>query len=51
MVNIARYYHHKTVYIGGQDNNIFNIYKGLDIIRTTNYKPKGLIIPLRLTRV
>ena len=51
MVNIARYYHYKTIYVGGQDNNIFNIYKGLDIIRVTNYKLKDLIIPLRLTRV
>ncbi|XTI93423.1 hypothetical protein V2W45_1472784 [Cenococcum geophilum] len=29
-------------------NNIFNIYKGLDITKATNYKPEGLIMPLRL---
>jgi len=51
VVNIARYFHHKTVYIGGRDNNIYNIYKGLDIMRATNYKLEGLIIPLRLARV
>ena len=51
VVNIARYYHHKTIYIGGKDNNIFNIYKGLDITKAINYKLEGLIIPLRLTRV
>ncbi|XTI91275.1 hypothetical protein V2W45_1471087 [Cenococcum geophilum] len=47
VVNMARYYYHKTVYIGGRDNNIYNIRKGLDIIRATNYKLEGLIIPLR----
>ena len=49
MVNIARYYHHKTVYIGGKEDNIYNnIRKGLDIIKITNYKLKNLIIFLRL---
>ena len=50
-VNMARYYYYKTIYIGGQDNNIFNIYNGLNITKVTNYKPEGLIMPLRLTRV
>ena len=48
---MARYYYYKTIYIGGQDNNIFNIYKGLNITKAINYKLEGLIIPLRLTRV
>jgi len=51
VVNIARYYHHETVYIGGQDNNIYNIRKGLDITRATNYKLEGLIIPSKPARV
>ncbi|XTI90667.1 hypothetical protein V2W45_1470616 [Cenococcum geophilum] len=38
VVNIARYYYYKTIY-------------GLDIIKATNYKLEGLIIPLRLARV
>jgi hypothetical protein len=51
VVNIARYYYYKTIYIGRKDNNIFNIHKGLDITKATNYKLKGLIMPLRPTRV
>ena len=48
---MARYYYYKTIYIGGKDNNIFNIYKGLNIIKAINYKLKDLIMPLRLTKV
>ena len=52
MVNIARYYYYKIVYIGGKEDNIYNnVRKGLDIIRAINYKLKDLIIPLRLARV
>ena len=52
MVNIARYYYHKIVYIGSKEDNIYNnIYKGLNITRVTNYKLKDLIMPLRPTRV
>ena len=51
MINIARYYYYKTICVGRQDNNIYNIYKGLDIISATNYKLKSLIMPLRLGRV
>ena len=51
VVNIAKYYYHKTVCIGRQDNNIFNICKGLDIAKATNYKLEGLIMPLRPTRI
>jgi len=48
VVNIARYYYHKTVYMGGKEDNIYNnIHKGLDIIRATNYKLEDLIMPLR----
>ena len=48
---MARYYHHKTICVGGQDNDIFNIHKGLNIIRATNYKLKGLIMPLKPTKM
>ena len=48
VVNMARYYYYKTIYVGGQDNNIYNICKGLDIISAINYKPESLIMPLRL---
>ena len=52
VVNIARYYHYKTVYMGGKEDDICNnIYKGLDITRVTNYKLKDLMMPLRLARV
>jgi len=48
---VARYYYYKTICVSGQDINIFNIRKGLDIIKVINYKLKGLIMPLRLARV
>ena len=48
---MARYYHYRTIYIGGQDNNIFNIRKGLDITKAINYKPKSLMVPLSVARV
>jgi hypothetical protein len=52
VVNVARYYYHETVYIGGKEDNIYNnVRKGLDIIRATNYKLENLIMPLRLARV
>ena len=52
MVNIARYYYYKTVYIGSKKDNICNIiYKGLDIMRVANYKLKDLIMPLKLAKV
>jgi hypothetical protein len=52
VVNIARYYHHKTVYMGGKEDNIYNnVHKGLNIIKMTNYKLKDLIIPPRPAKV
>jgi len=48
---MARYYYYKTVRVSGQNDDIFNIYKGLDIIKATNYKLEGLMMPLRLARV
>ncbi|PZD23186.1 HTH-Tnp-Tc3-2 domain containing protein, partial [Pyrenophora tritici-repentis] len=38
--NVARYFHHETVRVGGQDDDIrLNVRKGLDITKATNYKP------------
>jgi hypothetical protein len=52
VVNVARYYYYKTVYIGGKEDNVYNnVRKGLDIIRATNYKLEDLIMPLRPARV
>jgi len=52
VVNVARYYHHEIVCMGGKENNIYNnVYKGLDIIRVINYKLEDLIMPPRLARV
>ena len=52
VVNMARYYYYKIVYIGGKEDNIYNnIRKGLDIIRAINYKLEDLIMPLRPARV
>jgi len=52
VVNVARYYYHETVYIGGKEDDIYNnIRKGLDIIRAINYKLEDLMMPLRPARV
>jgi hypothetical protein len=49
---MAKYYHHKTVYVGSKEDNICNnIYKGLNITKVTNYKLKDLIIPPRPAKV
>jgi len=51
VVNVARYYYHETVYMGGKEDNICNnVRKGLDITRAINYKLEDLIIPLRPAR-
>ena len=52
MVNIAKYYYYKTVYMGSKKDNICNnVYKGLDIIKAINYKLKNLMVPPRLAKV
>lgn len=51
VVNVARYYYYETVCVGGQDDDIYNICKGLDIISAINYKLESLIMPLGLGRV
>ncbi|KAF1365192.1 hypothetical protein EJ07DRAFT_150724 [Lizonia empirigonia] len=46
VVNVARYYHHETVLVGGQDDNIrANVRQSLDITRATNYKPESTMLP------
>ncbi|KAJ6200008.1 hypothetical protein J3E72DRAFT_414557, partial [Bipolaris maydis] len=39
--NVARYFHHETVHVRGQDDDIrANVRKGLDITKAVNYMPK-----------
>lgn len=46
VVNMARYYYHETVRVGGRDDDIReNVRKGLDTTRATNYKPEGSMMP------
>ena len=51
VINIARYYYYRNICIGGQDDNVFNIYNRLDITKAINYKLEGLMMPLRLAKV
>ncbi|KAF3768433.1 hypothetical protein M406DRAFT_286387 [Cryphonectria parasitica EP155] len=40
VVNMARYYHHEIVQVGGTNDTIrSNVRKGLDITKASNYKP------------
>ncbi|UPX12656.1 uncharacterized protein EKO05_0003197 [Ascochyta rabiei] len=44
--NVARYFHHETVSVGGQDDDIrANVRKGLDITKAVNYMPKRPMPP------
>jgi len=46
VVNIARYYHHETVRVGGQDDDIrVNVRRGLDITEAKNYKLESSMPP------
>lgn len=45
-INVARYYHHETVRVGGQDDDIrTNVRKGLDITKAENYTAKKPVPP------
>jgi hypothetical protein len=45
-VNVARYYHHETVCVGGQDDDIcVNVRRGLDITKAKYYKPESSMPP------
>jgi len=48
---MARYYYYETVRVDRQNDDIYNICKGLNIIKAANYKLEGLIMSLRLARV
>jgi hypothetical protein len=46
VMNVARYFHHETVRVGGQDDDIrANVRKDLDITKATNYKPEKPMLP------
>ncbi|KAF2731547.1 hypothetical protein EJ04DRAFT_579020 [Polyplosphaeria fusca] len=46
VVNVARYYHHETVCVGGQEDDIRgNVRCGLDITKATNYRPESSMPP------
>ncbi|KAF3049727.1 hypothetical protein E8E11_010167 [Didymella keratinophila] len=49
--NVASYFHHETVRVGGQDDDIrANVRKGLDITKATNYMPGKSMPPPSTTR-
>ncbi|PVH91134.1 hypothetical protein DM02DRAFT_664311 [Periconia macrospinosa] len=46
VINVARYYHHETVRVGGQDDDIRgNVRRGLDITNARNYRPESSMPP------
>ena len=46
VMNVARYFHHETVRVGGQDDDIrANVQKGLDITKAKNYTPEKAMPP------
>ncbi|KAF2690847.1 hypothetical protein K458DRAFT_473916 [Lentithecium fluviatile CBS 122367] len=46
VVNVARYYHHETVCVGGQDDDIRgNARRSLDITKATNYRLESSMPP------
>ncbi|KAI1260709.1 hypothetical protein F5Y18DRAFT_245062 [Xylariaceae sp. FL1019] len=45
VTNVARYYYHETVQIGGKDDDIqSNIRKGLDVTKASNYRQTRLTV-------
>jgi hypothetical protein len=46
VVNVARYFHHETVRVGGQDDDIrTNVRRGLEITQAENYVPRKQMPP------
>ncbi|KAL5411209.1 hypothetical protein PMIN04_010331 [Paraphaeosphaeria minitans] len=46
VVNVARYYYHETVHVGGQEDDIReNVRRGLDVTKATNYRPESSMPP------
>ena len=49
VVNVARYYYHETVHVGGKEDDIRgSIRRDLDITKAINYKPESLMPPLSI---
>lgn len=50
VVNVARYYHHETVRVGGTDDDIRNnVRQGLDMATALNYRPGRPAQPSKVT--
>ncbi|KUI73383.1 hypothetical protein VM1G_08934 [Cytospora mali] len=46
IINVARYYHHETVQVGGTDDDIrSNVRKGLDVTTAENYRARRPATP------
>lgn len=46
VINVARYYHHETVRVGGHDDDIRrNVRKALDIAKAVNHRPESSMLP------
>ncbi|EKG09432.1 hypothetical protein MPH_13531 [Macrophomina phaseolina MS6] len=46
VVNVARYYHHETVRVNGQEDDVYDsIRKGLDVVKAKNYRPSDSMPP------
>ncbi|KAF2624368.1 hypothetical protein BU25DRAFT_433594 [Macroventuria anomochaeta] len=50
VMNVARYFHHETVRVGGRDDDIHtNVRRGLDITKAKNYAARKPMPPLSTT--
>lgn len=46
VVNVARYYHHETVRVGGTNDDVrSNVRKGLDVTKAANCRPERSMLP------
>ncbi|KAL5398112.1 hypothetical protein PMIN03_012809 [Paraphaeosphaeria minitans] len=46
VANVARYYYHATVHVGGQEDDIReNVRRGLNVTKATNYRPESSMPP------
>lgn len=47
VVNVARYYHHETVFVRGEVDEVrSNVRGGLNIMEARNYRPERSVLPL-----
>src|SRR5271168_841157 len=44
VVNVARYYHHRTVRVHGKDDIRSSVRKGLDVTEARNYRPERSMV-------